>query len=200
MFRTLGKKYFSPDMKLKNISEIDLDSLKSQGIKGIIMDLDDTLLPSDIKANKEVIDSWLLKAKNEFSLFVVSNNSRPDYVKKFCEKFDIPYIARATKPRSKHIIKAITQMNLNRQSVIIVGDRVTTDILAGKRLGIKAFLVAPLSESPSFFQRLVYKIEAYILRVIEPIVESAPIKESTKEIIKEERIKAEIKSEIKSDT
>lgn len=195
MFRTFGKKYLIPDMKLKNISEIDLDNLKNQGIKGIIMDLDDTLLPSDIKANKEVIDSWLLKAKNEFSLFVVSNNSRPDYVKKFCDKFGIPYIARASKPRSKHLMQALSQMNLNKQDVVIVGDRVTTDILAGKMFGIKAFLVAPLSESPSFFQRMIYKAEATILKVIEPIVDAAPIKEETKETIKEEMAKAEAKSE-----
>lgn len=200
MFRSFGKKYFAPDVKLKSISEIDLDDLKSQGIKGIIMDLDDTLLPSDLKANKEVIDKWLFKAKNEFSLFVVSNNSRPDYVKKFCEKFDIPYIARATKPRSKHIIRALTEMNLGFKSVIIVGDRVTTDIFVGKRLGIKAFLVAPLTESPSFFQKLVYKIEARLLKFIEPIVESAPIKESTKEMLKEERHKAEVKADIKQDS
>lgn len=195
MFKYFGKKYLVPDMKLKNISEIDLDNLKKQGIKGIIMDLDDTLLPSDIKANKEVIDSWLLKAKNEFSLFVVSNNSRPDYVKKFCDKFGIPYIARASKPRSRDLIKAIDYMALDKADVVIVGDRVTTDILAGKMLGIKAFLVAPLSDSPSFFQRMVYKLEATLLHAIEPIVEMAPLKPETKETIKEEMHKAEVKAE-----
>lgn len=193
MFKSFGKKYLTPDMKFKIISDIDLDNLKNQGIKGIIMDLDDTLLPSDIKSNKEIIDSWLLKAKKEFSLFVVSNNSRPDYVKKFCDKFGIPYIARATKPRSKYLIKAISEMNLNKSDVIIVGDRLTTDILAGKMIGIKSFLVAPLSESPSFFQRIIYKIESNILRALEPIVDIAPIKSETKEHIKEEIHKLEEK-------
>ncbi len=195
MLKSFGRKYFVPDAKLKIISDIDLNNLKLQGVKGIIMDLDDTLIPSDIKNNKEIIDKWLFKAKKEFSLFVVSNNSRPDYVKKFCDRFDIPYIARASKPRSKYIIQALSQMDLGFQSVIIVGDRVTTDIFVGKRLGIKSFLVAPLSESPSFFQKIVYRIEAYILKLVEPIIESAPIKESTKEIIKKNGIRADITKE-----
>jgi HAD superfamily phosphatase (TIGR01668 family) len=197
MLKHYGKKYLIPDMKFKNISEIDLENLKNQGIKGIIMDLDDTLLPSDIKLNKDIIDSWLLKAKKEFSLFVVSNNSRPDYVKKFCDNFEIPYIARASKPRSKHLIRAINQMKLNKSDVIIVGDRITTDILAGKILGIKAFLVAPLSESPSFFQKIIYKIESIILKIIEPIVDIAPIKNQTKEYFKEEIHRIEEKIDTK---
>jgi HAD superfamily phosphatase (TIGR01668 family) len=195
MWKSIGKKYLRPDKKFRNVSEINLDDLKLEGVKGIILDLDDTLLPSDKRINKEIIDNWLKKAKNDFSLFVVSNNSRPDYVKKFCEKFDIPFIARATKPRSKFLQIALGHMNLNKKDVVIIGDRVTTDILAGKIFGIKAFLVAPLTEMPSYLQRLVYQLEAYVLKKIEPIAEVAPIKDEIKEGIKEKRIQAEIKAE-----
>lgn len=195
MLKSFGRRYFRPDKKFKNVSEINLDDLKTEGVKGIILDLDDTLLPSDKKINKEVIDNWLKKAKKDFSLFVVSNNSRPDYVKKFCEKFDIPFVARATKPRSKFLQIAMSQMKLNKNDIVIIGDRLTTDILAGKLFGIKAFLVAPLTEMPSMFQKFIYKLEAKILRTIEPIADAAPIKEGVKEVIKEERRKAETKSE-----
>jgi HAD superfamily phosphatase (TIGR01668 family) len=199
MWKAIGRKYFRPDKKFKNVSEINLDDLKNDGVKGIILDLDDTLLPSDKRINKEIIDNWLLKAKKEFSLFVVSNNARPDYVKKFCEKFDIPFVARATKPRSKFLQIALGKMNLNKHDVVIIGDRVTTDIFAGKMFGIKAFLVAPLTEMPSRFQKFVYKIEAYVLKAIEPIAEAAPLKAEIKEGIREERAKAEKKAEIKLD-
>ncbi len=194
MLKIIGRKYLQPDKKFKIIADIDLEFLKNEGIKGIIMDLDDTLLPSDKKLNREAIDNWLIKARNEFSLYVVSNNSRPNYVKAFCDKFDIPFIARATKPRSKFLIKAIHQMNLNKKDVIIIGDRLTTDILAGKILGIRAFLVAPLTEKPSRFQKIVYKIEAFILKMIEPLADAAPIKNEIKESIRDERIKAENQS------
>jgi HAD superfamily phosphatase (TIGR01668 family) len=197
MWKSFGRKYFRPDKKFKNVSEINLEDLKKDGVKGIILDLDDTLLPSDKRMNKDIIDTWLHKAKSEFSLFVVSNNNRHDYVKKFCEKFNIPFVARATKPRRKFLQIALDKMNLNKKDVIIIGDRVTTDILAGKRFGIKAFLVAPLTEMPSVFQKFIYKIEAYVLKKIEPIADAVPIKEGIKEGIKEERAKAEIKADMK---
>ncbi|MBC7476395.1 MAG: YqeG family HAD IIIA-type phosphatase [Candidatus Sericytochromatia bacterium] len=192
MWKSLSS-YLRPDKRFKDVSEIDLEILKSEGVKGIILDLDDTLLPSDIKTNKDKIDNWLKKAKKDFSLFVVSNNSRHDYVKKFCEKFDIPFIARATKPRSKFLHKAMLQMKLNKGDIVIIGDRLTTDILAGKLFGIKAFLVAPLTEMPSIFQKIVYKIEAKVLKMIEPIAEVAPtpIKDAVKEELKKVEIKAE---------
>jgi HAD superfamily phosphatase (TIGR01668 family) len=197
MWRSIGRKYFTPDKKFKDVTEINLEDLKNEGVKGILMDLDDTLLPSDKKLNKATIDNWLLKAKKDFSLFVISNNRRHDYVKKFCEKFDIPFIARATKPRSKYLQIALEKMNLDKKDVVIIGDRLTTDILAGKRFGIKAFLVAPLTEKPNRLQKFIYKIEAYVLKAIEPIAVAAPLKQEVKESIKEERARAEIKAEIR---
>lgn len=167
MVKSFVSKYLKPDKKFRSVDEINLDELKTEGIRGIILDLDDTLIPSDKKTPKEKINKWVKKAKKDFSLFVVSNNSRTEYVKKFCEKFDIPFVAQASKPRGKFLEKAMLHMKLKKKEVIIVGDRVTTDILAGKLFGIKAFLVKPLTKMPSTLQRIVYKVENYILLKIE---------------------------------
>lgn len=171
MIRTFVSRYLKPDRKFKSVDEINLEELKTEGVRGIILDLDDTLVASDKKTPKEKINKWVQKAKKDFSLFVVSNNSKTDYVKKFCEKFDIPFIAQATKPRSKFLEKAMHHMKLKKKEVIIVGDRVTTDILAGKLFGIRAFLVKPLTKVPSRFQRVVYYVEAYILLKLENNIE-----------------------------
>ncbi|MEK7431819.1 MAG: YqeG family HAD IIIA-type phosphatase [Cyanobacteriota bacterium] len=167
MVKSFISKYLKPDKTFRSVDEINLDDLKTEGIRGIILDLDDTLIPSDKKTPKEKINKWVKKAKKDFSLFVVSNNSRTEYVKKFCEKFDIPFVAQASKPRGKFLEKAMLHMKLKKKEVIIVGDRVTTDILAGKLFGIKAFLVKPLTKMPSTLQRIVYKVENYILLKIE---------------------------------
>lgn len=167
MLTPLFSKYFKPDKKFKYVSEINLIDLKKEGIKGIILDLDDTLVPSDKKIAKKFINDWLFKAKEDFSLFVVSNNRKPNYVKVFCDEVGIPFIAKALKPRGKFLEKAITQMKLDKKSVVIVGDRVTTDILAGKLLGIQSILVSPLTEMPSFLQRTIYKLESIILKISE---------------------------------
>ncbi|GIW22752.1 MAG: hypothetical protein KatS3mg068_1759 [Candidatus Sericytochromatia bacterium] len=87
--------------------------------------------------------------------------------KNYCQKFEIPFVARATKPRSKFIEMAITKMNLKKSDVVIVGDRITTDVLAGKLIGIKTFLVKPLTQMPSKLQRIIYSFENYLLKKIE---------------------------------
>lgn len=167
MIKTFVSKYLKPDRRFKSVDEINLEELKTEGVKGIILDLDDTLIASDKKNPKEKINKWIKKAKKDFSLFVVSNNSKTAYVKKFCEHFDIPFVAQAAKPRGKFLEKAMHHMKLKKKEVIIVGDRVTTDILAGKLFGIRAFLVRPLTKVPSRFQKIVYYVEAYILLKLE---------------------------------
>ena len=167
MIKSIIKSYFKPDKKFSDVSEITVEFLREEGLKGIILDLDDTLLPSDKKINKEFIDKWLFKVKKEFSIFVVSNNVSIDYVKNYCHKFEIPFVARASKPRSKFIEMAINKMNLKKSDVVIVGDRVTTDVLAGKLTGIKTFLVKPLTQMPSKLQRVIYNFENYLLRKAE---------------------------------
>lgn len=167
MFKSLIKNYLKPDKRFSDVSEITVEILKEEGLKGIILDLDDTLLPSDKKINKEFIDKWLFRVKKEFSIFVVSNNVSIDYVKNYCQKFEIPFVARATKPRSKFIEMAINKMNLQKSDVVIVGDRITTDVLAGKITGIKTFLVKPLTQMPSKLQRVIYSFENYILKKME---------------------------------
>jgi len=168
MIKSFVSRYLKPDKKFKSVDEINLDELKTEGIKGIILDLDDTLVPSDKKTPKDKINKWLKKAKKDFSIFVVSNNSRTEYVKKYCEKFDIPFVAQAAKPRSKFLEKAMIHMKLKKkEEVVIIGDRITTDILAGKLFGIKAFLVKPLTKMPSTLQKMVYTLESYILLKLE---------------------------------
>ena len=61
-------------------------------------------------------------------------------------------------------------MNLSKQEVVIIGDRITTDVLAGKICGIKTFLVKPLTEMPSNIQKIIYKIEALVLRMTESTI------------------------------
>jgi hypothetical protein len=167
MIKSLIKNYLKPDKKFSDVSEITVEMLKEEGLKGIILDLDDTLLPSDNKINKDFIDKWLMKIKKEFSIFVVSNNISIEYVKNYCQKFEIPFVARATKPRSKFIEFAISKMNLSKSDVVIIGDRITTDVLAGKIIGIKTFLVKPLTQMPSKIQKIIYSFENYLLKKIE---------------------------------
>ncbi|MFD2612672.1 YqeG family HAD IIIA-type phosphatase [Paenibacillus gansuensis] len=134
-----------PHLSVKSIYDIDLDSLIKQGIKGIITDLDNTLVGArDPLANPELI-AWLGKLKTlGFQVVVVSNNNHAR-VNTFCSPIDIPFIHAARKPSTKAFRRALQLMQLEPQQTVVIGDQMLTDVLGGKRIGLYTILVAPIS-------------------------------------------------------
>ncbi|MBO6271596.1 YqeG family HAD IIIA-type phosphatase [bacterium] len=139
------KVFLVPDYNLKNIYEIDLDKLKSNGIKLILFDLDSTLMVS--KSGKylpETID-WLNKVKQDFKIAVVSNNNRSDYIEKVRAISDFDVLGSCAKPDTAVIEEYVSNCGLNKNECVMVGDRPLTDILCGKRLGCTTILVGSIN-------------------------------------------------------
>jgi HAD superfamily phosphatase (TIGR01668 family) len=149
-----------------DITDIKLDELKEDGIKGIILDLDSTLIaPRSGKLTADAA-SWLESARSSFKLAVVSNNKRVDYIAKTSDLLAMPVIGAAGKPRARELLKTLALLDLKPQEAVLVGDRPLTDILGGQRAGMKTILVYPLKtmNEPKWIQffrwleRLVIKI------------------------------------------
>lgn len=143
-----------PDLYLKDIFAIDTEKLKNNGIKGIITDMDNTLVPWCDRTVYPKLASWFSGLKEEgFKLYIVSNNSR-DRVTELAQELDIPAIWYAAKPRRKAFRKAISQMQLSPAQVAVVGDQLLTDVLGGNRLGLFTILVNPISEKEFFWTKI----------------------------------------------
>ena len=130
-----------PDYNLKNIFAIDLEELKSQGIKALLFDLDSTLMGSKTGYYTKEVLAWLDVVKKDFFVGVVSNNNNPEYMKKVSACTDFPIVFEAHKPDIKVTKKFMSDNNLLPQTTCFVGDRPLTDILCGIRLGCKTILV-----------------------------------------------------------
>lgn len=130
-----------PDYNLKSIYEIDLDLLKSQGIKAIFFDLDSTLMTSKSAKYNERTEQWLKKVDEDFFIAVISNNKSREYLEKVRSISSFQVIGNANKPSTKEMKKLLSKICIEPHQVIIVGDRPLTDILAGKLLGAKTILV-----------------------------------------------------------
>lgn len=137
----LKNMFLKPDYNLKSIYDIDLDDLKNQGVKGILFDLDSTLMASKSGAYTEKTLKWLEKVKENFFMAVVSNNKNPEYIKKVSEISDFPILFRANKPSDKPAREFLKKYNIDPKDCALVGDRPLTDILCGKLLGCKTILV-----------------------------------------------------------
>ncbi len=134
-----------PDYNLKNIYAINLEELKSKGIKLIMFDLDSTLMVSKSGRYLPETVEWLNKVKQDFKIVIVSNNPRKEYIDKVKAQSDFDVLGSCAKPDTKVITEYIKEKGFTTNECAIVGDRPLTDILCGKRLGCMTILVGSIN-------------------------------------------------------
>ncbi|NMB34166.1 MAG: YqeG family HAD IIIA-type phosphatase [Clostridium sp.] len=156
-------KKFYPDLKLKAIGDVDLDFLARKNIKGIILDIDNTLVPEHVKRADKKVLRWIEKVKNMgFKLCIVSNASHKR-VSKFNENLGLHAVHKASKPRSRSFIRAMDLMNTKPMQTAVIGDQIFTDIYGGNKLGIFTILVNPIDKKEIIGVRLKRILEGIIL-------------------------------------
>ena len=151
-----------PKVYVNSIYNIDLKKLKKvKKIKGIIVDLDNTLIAWGKKEIDNRINDWIKEAKSlKLKLCIVSNNSSKR-VTEFAEIFKIPYSSNSIKPFNAPFIKAIEILDTKNSETIVIGDQIFTDIWGGNRLKLFTILVAPIIKGDSigtFFHSTLEKI------------------------------------------
>ncbi|GAB6087768.1 YqeG family HAD IIIA-type phosphatase [Alkaliphilus crotonatoxidans] len=158
----------TPDLYVESIFHLNLDLLKEKNIKGLIIDIDNTLVAWDKKSASEETKEWLLGLKTAgFEVCLVSNNTE-DRVVKFNEVLKLQAIHRATKPRRGAFRKAMRMMGTDITNTAIIGDQIFTDILGGNRMGIMTILVIPIKSKEFWWTTLVRRVERHVLKVVLP--------------------------------
>ncbi|WP_416149285.1 YqeG family HAD IIIA-type phosphatase [Salipaludibacillus sp. HK11] len=157
---------FIPDQYVQSIFELSIEELKDQGIKGIITDLDNTLVEWDRPEATEELIAWFEKlAESGFQIVIVSNNNERR-VKHFAEPHKITFIHSARKPLSKAFKTACKLMKLTREETVVIGDQLMTDILGGNRGGFQTILVVPVAQNDGFFTKINRRIEQRVFRAM----------------------------------
>ncbi|MCT2343233.1 MULTISPECIES: YqeG family HAD IIIA-type phosphatase [Niallia] len=154
---------FLPDQFVKNIFEITPELLKEKGVKGIITDLDNTLVEWDRPlATPQILEWFEDMKKNNIKVTIVSNN-KEGRVKSFSDPLNIPFIFAARKPMGRAFRRALKEMELSKTEAVVIGDQLLTDVLGGNRSGFHTILVVPVAQTDGFATRLNRKIERRIL-------------------------------------
>lgn len=156
-----------PDYIFKSISDIDADFFKSHGIKNVILDIDNTLVPyTEAKPDKKA-EAFFERLKNEnIKVCLVSNNSKKR-VNKFNEQRGFYSYPRACKPLTGAIRRAIRNMNAKKEETALIGDQVFTDVLGGNFANITTILVEPIESRETAFFRFKRKWEKKVLDSME---------------------------------
>ena len=136
------------DFAFRRTVDIKPSFLKKHGIKGLILDVDNTLTTHDNPVPAEGIAEWLESMKaNGIKLIIVSNN-HPERVKPFAEPLGLDFVSDSGKPLSKGYKAAMKKMGLFPEETAAVGDQLFTDVWGANFSGVKMLYVEPIEMEP----------------------------------------------------
>lgn len=151
---------FRAGFQADDIYQISGQALARRGIRLLLADLDNTLVPYGVPLPDERLRRW----KEELNaygvtLFVLSNNRHESRPRIFSEGLEVPYIGHAGKPGTPSFFCAMERMGVTREQTAIVGDQIFTDVLGGNRAGVTTILVRPIRLAGNPGRYLRYAVE-----------------------------------------
>ena len=163
------KNRLEPDLFLTdNILSLTPQILLDHQIKGIVLDVDETLVPISMPQVTAELLHWIESVRTVIpQIWLVSNNVSETRIQRIAEALNVPYITGAAKPSRRKLRRALEAMNLPAQNVAMVGDRLFTDVLAGNRLGMFTVIVKPMVDPAEGKKRyLIHDIEFRISKAL----------------------------------
>ncbi len=154
---------FRPDAFADRLSRVSLDELASKGMKGIIVDLDNTLVGYGQEVLAPEDAAWIADAKARgFKVALVSNNFT-GRVQRIGAELGVPTVPSALKPLPGAFSRALRLLGTPKNATVVVGDQLFTDVLGAKFLGLHAILTQPLVAKDWYGTRILRFMERLVL-------------------------------------
>ena len=132
---------FLPTWRTTDVTRISEEFLKSQGIRLLMLDFDNTIVPYTTDIPTLEVDAWLQKMQQSGLTVCVVSNSKRNRVPTFCKVHNLNCITHAKKPFSKGIRECLTRFQIPAAQAVLVGDQIYTDTLGGNCAGVRTILV-----------------------------------------------------------
>ncbi len=154
---------FIPDIYQKSIYDIDYKKLKKKGIKCLLFDLDNTLVPVNTDIPPKKIKELFIYLERDFKVIIVSNSNKKRLIP-FKEGLNVDVAASSHKPLKKKYLRIMEIYNYKEYEIAAIGDQLLTDIFGANRVGITSILINPLGEYEKvgtkinrFFEKFIYR-------------------------------------------
>ena len=156
---------FHPNFLIDSVVELTPDRLKSLGVKRLLLDVDCTLKQYANQEPEPGILEWLAELKSYNIDACLLSNGVPKRIERFAALVGLPFIAKACKPFPSGCKRACREWGCEPSSVMVVGDQIFADVLAGKLAGIRTVLVKPIHpEQEHWFTKIKRPFEKVVLR------------------------------------
>ncbi len=150
-----------PDRYVASTYVIDFEQLYEEGYRGLIFDIDNTLVPHGAPADKRATALFDRLKSIGFRCCLISNNQEPR-VKMFNQDIGVDYVYNAHKPSTKNYVKAMEIMGTDKENSLFIGDQLFTDVWGAKRAGIRNILVKPIHPK----EEIQIVLKRYLERVV----------------------------------
>ena len=134
---------FYPGEYVDSTYAIDFDRLYEEGYRGVIFDIDNTLVPHGAPADERACALFAHLKELGYHCMLLSNNKEPR-VKMFNDAVQVSYIYKAGKPKPSGYRTAMERLGTDTKNTLFVGDQIFTDIIGANLTGIRSILVAPI--------------------------------------------------------
>ena len=138
-------KRFYPDMYIDSAYNIDYKGLYEKGYRGIIFDVDNTLVEHGAPVTSRAKKLFEQLKSIGYDTCIISNN-KEHRVKPLADEVNSKYVSKADKPSPKNYIKAMKYMHTDKDNTFFVGDQLFTDVWGANRAGIMSILVKPIDK------------------------------------------------------
>lgn len=155
----------APDEVVESVTQIDPRELWENGIRGLILDLDNTLCEWQSEIIPAEIARWLQEVQAAGLIFVLASNTHNRRrLKRMSEALGARYVERIPKPRRSCFAKALQHLELPGEQVAVVGDQMFTDVLGGKRCGLHTIMVLPYRKREFVGTKITRVMEGALVR------------------------------------
>jgi putative phosphatase len=152
-------RYLTPDAIVARVEEISPALLRAWGVRGVVLDLDNTIVPWNTSDVSEAVRGWVRRLGAADIAVCVLTNNYTRRASNVARLLDIPIIKVAFKPSPMAFRSALRVMEIAPAEGAVIGDQLYTDVLGGKLVGMRAVLVEPLSQREFFTTRFVRWLE-----------------------------------------
>ena len=156
--------FMRPKLYAPGINRIDPAELFARGIRGAIVDLDNTLVGFRTTAPLEEDALWVARAKKAGVRVVVLTNNGTPWAMEIAKDLDVPCIPNARKPLPSGFRRALRLLQLAASEAVVIGDQLFTDVLGAKLAGLEVILVDPLVRHDPWNTRPLRWIERVVMR------------------------------------
>ena len=154
-----------PTIMAERIWEVDLEALCARGVRGLILDLDNTLVDWNAETLRPEVRVWVEEARERgLRMCLVSNAFYGRRVKRVAGELGMASVVRAGKPFPRAFRRGMALLGTDAASTCAVGDQIFTDLVGANWIGLATVLLSPLGARESPHTRLIRLLERPLRR------------------------------------